>query len=92
MTEFVIHHLIRRGGAQLRRGSVYLIVLATSMMVTVIGLSALFAVRVQRRNAEITQDRAEALLCAQSAVELGLLKIQNPNWRDSEPNGIWLSN
>ncbi len=76
----------------IRRGSVYLIVLAVSMMVTVIGLASLFAVRAQRRSAEIARDCAEALLYAQSAVELGLLSVQDPNWRVNESNGIWLSN
>ena len=75
----------------IRRGSVYLIVLATSMMVTVIGLASLFAVRVQRRSVEIANDCSEALLCAQSAVELGLLSVQDPNWRYNQSNGIWLS-
>lgn len=92
MKEFVIHHSIRRGGFRLHRGSVYMIVLAASMMVTVIGLASLFAVRVQRRSVLITKDCAEARLCAQSAIELGLLTVQDPNWRDNKSNGIWLSN
>jgi len=73
-------------------GSVYIIVLSVSMMVTVIGLASLFAVRVQRRSAAITKDCADARLCAQSAIELGLLYVQDPNWRDTWPNGPWLSN
>jgi len=62
------------------------------MMVTVIGLASLFAVRVQRRSAEIVKDCAEARLCARSAVELGLLYVQDPNWRDTRSNGTWVSN
>ena len=77
---------------RLCRGSVYLIVLALSMMVTVIGLASLFATRVQRRSAQMTKDCAEARLCARSAVELGLLYVQAPDWRNAWPNGTWLSN
>jgi len=73
-------------------GSVYIIVLSVSMMVTIIGLASLFAVRVQRRSAEITKDCVEARLCAQSAIELGLLYVQDPNWRTTWPNSTWLSN
>jgi len=77
----------------LRRGSIYIIVLSVSMMVTVIGLASLFAVRVQRRSAEMTRDCAEAHMCAQSAVELGLYYVSSdPNWRTTRPNGTWLSN
>jgi len=74
------------------RGSVYIIVLALSMMVAVIGLASLFAVRVQRRAAQMTKDCAQARLCARSAIELGLLYVQDPNWRDAWLNGTWLSN
>ena len=74
-------------------GSVYMIVLALSMMVTVIGLASLFAVRVQRRSAIVSKDCAEARLCARSAIELGLYYVSSDsNWRQTWPNGTWLSN
>lgn len=74
-----------------RQGSVYLIVLSVSMMVTVIGLASLFAVRVQRRSAEVVKDCAEARLCAQSTVELGLYYVSSDsNWRTTWPNGTWV--
>ncbi len=47
-----------------RRGSVYIMVLASSMMLATIGLGVLFAIRVQRRSTQITQDMAEARLHA----------------------------
>ena len=73
-------------------GSVYLHVLASSVLVTVIGLAALAAVRIQTRSALRAQDCAEARNCAVSAVELGLLFVtQDPNWRDNWTNGFWLS-
>lgn len=71
------------------RGSVYLIVLSVSVLVTVIGIASLFAVRVQRRSAEIARDCGEARLYAQSAVELGLLYVQDPNWRNTYLDGTW---
>jgi len=74
-------------------GSTYLLVLATSMLVTIIGLASLFAVRVQRRSAQIAKDSACARFYSQAAVELGLLFVsQDPNWRTTRPNGAWLSN
>jgi hypothetical protein len=62
------------------------------MMVTVIGLASLFSIRVQRRAVEQTKDRAQARLCAWSAIELGILYVQNSSWRSTWPNGTWLSN
>lgn len=68
------------------RGTAYIVVLATSMIITVVGLSAMVAGRVQHRVAGSTRDFAEARLYAMSAVDLGFLLIeQNPpdtNWRN----------
>ncbi|MBN2316804.1 MAG: hypothetical protein JXM79_22945 [Sedimentisphaerales bacterium] len=75
-----------------RRGSTYLMVLSSSMIVTVIGLASLLAIRVQRRSMQMTNDAAEARLYAQSAIELGLLYVQDQNWRNTWSNGTWLSN
>lgn len=67
-------------------------VLASSMILTTIGLGALLAIRVQRRSIQMTQDMAEARLHAHSAVELGLLFVQNdPNWRSTWTHGTWIS-
>lgn len=75
-----------------QRGSTYIMVLSTSMILTVIGLASLLAIRVQRRSMQMTNDAAEARLCAQSAIELGLLYVQDENWRSTWSNGTWLSN
>lgn len=73
-------------------GSVYLHVLASSLLVSVIGLGALAAVRVQMRSARLTRDYSEARACAVSAVELGLLHMgQDPNWRMTWSSGTWLA-
>jgi hypothetical protein len=72
-------------------GSVYLYVLASSLLVTVLGLGALATVRVQMRAMRLAREGAEARAAALAAIELGRLQIkQNPNWRTMYPNGTWL--
>jgi len=73
-------------------GSVYLHVLGASLLVTIMGLAALSAVRLQTRAVQRAQDYAEAKACAVSVVELGLLYVsRDPNWRTTWPNGAWLT-
>jgi hypothetical protein len=73
-----------------RRGTLYIAVLGTSMLVTVIGLSALLAVQAQRRAARGDVDFATARLHAQAAIDLGVLAAQrDPAWRSKKPNGLW---
>jgi hypothetical protein len=75
------------------RGSVYLLVLGAAMIVSIIGLSAIWLVRVQRTASQMDQDYGESQLCARSAVEAGLHRIgTDPNWRTSGTGGTWLSN
>jgi len=72
-------------------GSVYLHVLASSLLITIIGLASLAAVRIQMRSVRLTRDYAEARACAVSALELGLLYVkQDPNWRTTRSNGTWM--
>jgi hypothetical protein len=74
-----------------RRGSVYLALLICSMIVTVIGLSALSVTRIRQRTVQSDVGLAEARLHARSALELGLLWINTtPNWRTKYPNGDWV--
>jgi len=73
------------------RGSTYLYVLASSLLITIIGLASLAAVRIQMRSSWQRKDYAEARACATSAIELGLFYIkQDTNWRDTRPNGTWV--
>ena len=73
-----------------RRGSMYLMVLGTSMAVTIIGLSALMVVRIQRYWAEGSNDLIQARLYAQSAIDIGLHRInEDPDWRNTYPSGVW---
>jgi hypothetical protein len=73
-----------------RRGSTYLIVLATASIVATMGLGALLAVRAQARAVNVTGDAAEARQYALSAIEIGRLWIaQDPNWRTNRTFGTW---
>ena len=73
-----------------RRGSSYVLFLGTAMMVTVIGLSSLMVVRIQRRSDDGTNDVATARFYAQSAIEMGFAHInEDPNWRTTYANGVW---
>lgn len=71
----------------------YIIVLGTSVMLTVIGLSALMLVRIERRSIEMGGDFTQARFHAQSAVELALWQVEKlPAWRTSFANGPWRVN
>lgn len=64
-------------------------VLATALLVTVLGLSGLIAVGVQRRESVALRDRIAARILARSATQLALARInQDPNWRTTYPSGI----
>ncbi len=81
----------RRRMRQRQHGSIYLMVLGSSLIVTVIGLSALAAVRVERMSSQVNRDLAQARLLARSAIDLGMLQIRDdPRWRQRGP-GVWIS-
>lgn len=82
-----------RASRRVRRGSAYVTVLATAMIVTVIGLGSLFVVRAHSKALELQADAAEARNYAHSAIEVGLWYIQSgATWRSARPHGIWASN
>ena len=65
-----------------RRATAYVAVLGVSMIVSVIGVSALMAVRLQRERHESTNDAMQARLNARSAIDLVLGDMAtDPNWR-----------
>ena len=69
----------------------YLHVLASSLLISVLGLGAMHAVRIQMRSCRLMRDSAEARSCATSAVELGMLHIKTDTaWRTTWPNGTWM--
>ncbi len=72
------------------RGTVYVLVLMISMLVTVIGLTALASVRVQLRSAMLSGDVDDARLCAQSSLELAKQWIYaDANWRTNRSSSAW---
>jgi len=76
-----------------RRGSIYVVVMATALVVSVIGLSALLLQRIQRQGAERAVDATAARLAAEAALQIGIFRVRNnPNWRATYPNGVWQSN
>ncbi len=76
-----------------RRGSVYILILSASMLVAIIGISALTTARIQHRAAAGTDDLAEARLYARSALEIAVHNIsQDPNWRTTYGNTNWPKN
>ncbi|TWT41162.1 hypothetical protein RAS1_38560 [Phycisphaerae bacterium RAS1] len=79
----------RRLVTRSRRGSAYALVLITSALVSVIGLSAIGVVRIQRRSAEDSADIAQARLNAEAAIEFGMLAMQAKSWRSTKANGTW---
>jgi len=74
-----------------RRGSIYVMTLSAAALVTVIGLSSLWVVRVQRRAGRLASDCAHARNYANSAIELGMVWMRfHSDWRTYFPNGTWI--
>ncbi|MCI0334339.1 MAG: carbohydrate binding domain-containing protein [Planctomycetes bacterium] len=75
-----------------RAGGVYIAVLGTSLIVALLGLSALLGQRIQNRMLVAASDIRQAQLNANAAVELALLTMkQDANWRTTYANGDWFT-
>ena len=73
-----------------RRGTVYILVLGTAMIVTTIGMSALLIMRVHTRIAEASLDEVKARFYAQSAVDVATFWIAaDADWRPTYTNDTW---
>ena len=73
-----------------RRGSAYIAVLGTAMIITIIGLSSLLITRVQQRAAAGSHDLVKARFQGESTVDLAQFWIaEDPNWRTSLKNDVW---
>gem|GEM_PF-884125 len=74
-----------------RPGGVYVLVLGVALMVTIIGLSALLAVRVELRAVNNTEQTAKADFYAQSAIDLAMFKLAaDSSWRTTYTNDTWV--
>ena len=75
-----------------RRGHSYVYFMVMSVLVMVIGLSALMAARVGNFSARGTWEMTAARAHARSAIELGCAMIhRDSNWRTSLGSGTWFS-
>ena len=71
-----------------RRGSAYVLVLSTALLLTVIGLAALTVARLGVRMNAAADDGVEAEVLAESAVEYALCQVAiDPNWRTTYKSG-----
>lgn len=79
-------------GRGVRRGMVYLFVLCMSLLVVVIGVSAVSLGRIRLRESRATAETAQARSLARSAIEIGLAKIKaDDNWRTTLGVGVWMA-
>lgn len=75
-----------------RRGTIYVIVLMMSLIVSSIALATIQMVRLQTRAAISNQDLVEARSYARAAVDIAMLRIRNnPYWRTQFGNGTWVA-
>ncbi len=79
----------RRGRQPDRRGSLYVPVLGVAMIVASIGMSAMVVARLNLRSVSGRQDRREARLLADAAVELGVTMLGNESdWRTTRAHDV----
>jgi hypothetical protein len=72
------------------RGTAYLMVLATCVLVTVMGVSSVMAMRVYQKTANLQADGIGARLNALAGVEtVARMMKADPNWRTNNPSGTW---
>ena len=66
--------------------------LGTSLIVSLLALSALALQRIQNRMLDTSANIRQAQLNAEAAIELGLLAMkQNTNWRSTYTSGRWIN-
>ncbi|HJQ81843.1 MAG TPA: carbohydrate binding domain-containing protein [Lacipirellulaceae bacterium] len=75
-----------------RTGGVYIAVLGSALVVSLLGISALVGQRIENRAVVASADIRQAQLNANSAIEMGLLAMkQESNWRTARSHGAWFS-
>jgi hypothetical protein len=82
----------RHRATRARTGGVYIVVLGTALMVSILGMSSLVLQRIQNRHLSATEEMRQAQLNAETAIELGMLIFQDEsNWRTARTNGRWFT-
>ncbi len=80
----------RRRRAPRRRGSVYLLTISVSLLVTVIGITSLELQYTLSDTAVVERDIVRANLGARSALEIVLVFVEDDaNWRDTYTHDTW---
>lgn len=75
--------------SSVRQGSVYIAVMGTAMLLSVIGFTAIHLSRLELRSASAQNEQAYARQLAQSGVEFALSAIDDdPLWRDTFIHGV----
>lgn len=83
----------RQTRSSARRGTIYLVVLISSVIVATIGMGTLQLLRLQANTAGSGNDFLAARFHARAGIEIGMLKIRNdPYWRTNLGNGVWMAN
>lgn len=76
-----------------RRGAAYVLVLGASLLVFVIGASALAAMTIVSEGTEQIEDAHDAELLAPSGIEWAMTTLaSDANWRTDTSNNLWSSN
>jgi hypothetical protein len=76
-----------------RRAGIYIAVLGTAAIVTIIGLAGMAAWRLQGATANANADAAEARLYAEAAVDNAAYYLSIDSiWRTNRPQGTWWAN
>lgn len=84
--------IVARYRRHARAGGVYIAVLGTALVVSVLGLATLLVQRIQNRQLSASTDMRQAQLNAESAVELALLTMkQDATWRNDNLSGRWFT-
>ncbi len=81
-----------RHRATQRRGTIYIIVLGTSLVIATLGLAALTTVRVERSLRSDSVDSYRAQFNARAGAQMGLYQIANDSaWRTKMASNTWNS-
>jgi len=74
-----------------RRGGIYFATMSATVIVTLLALTAIIVVRIQRRSTAAVASATTCRFTAQSIIDLALHKLsETPNWRTEYTSGSWV--